>query len=56
MFNSFAAMIGEAMKLDVPLTINGFACIINDGESICFGGADLECLDCEYKAPTGAVP
>lgn len=43
------------MKFDIPIQINGYACILDD-EDFCYGEAELDCKDCEHKVANQCSP
>jgi hypothetical protein len=43
------------MKLDAPITVNGFACILEDG-TLCFGEMEADCSLCDYRKENECVP
>ena len=43
------------MKLDIPIQLSGWACILENGE-ICFGETQVECNECEYKKENECAP
>jgi hypothetical protein len=44
------------MKLEAPVTINGYACILEEDGEICFGESELECQECDFKKENECVP
>ena len=44
------------MKLEAPITLNGYACILEEDGEICFGESEVECAQCEVKKENECVP
>jgi len=43
------------MKIDAPITMNGWACITEDGD-VCFGEAESSCDECPDRETNECVP